>query len=364
MKIGILTFQRTVNYGANMQAYALQKYLNKLGADCETIDYTNEAIDKIERPIDLKSQKSIKGFAKYLLLHKHQQNKWNAFNNFTQENIKFSPKVYHKNDIAEVANQYDKFVVGSDQVWNTNITNKDYTYFLDFVKDDNKKYSYAASFGYSSIPESEVEKNKELLNKFKMLNVREKQGKEIINSISNKDVNVVVDPTFLLTKSEWEELIGKKDAEQDYILVYMPNFTKEVFEFIRDLGKKEKCKIIFINDSIRKFKNMKVLHDASPEKFLELLRNAKYVVTGSFHAICLSIIFERNFFYMLNEGKSRNAKFNSRITNLIELAGIKDRRIVDGTYIAKEDIDYAKVKERMQSMIDSSKKILQEIVEE
>ena len=70
MKIGILTFQRTVNYGSNMKSYALQKYLNKLGADCETIDYTNEAIDKIERPIDLKSQKSIKGFAKYLLLHK------------------------------------------------------------------------------------------------------------------------------------------------------------------------------------------------------------------------------------------------------------------------------------------------------
>lgn len=364
MKIGILTFQRTVNYGANMQAYALQKYLNNLGTDCETIDYTNEAIDKIERPISLKNQKSLKGFVKYLMLHRHQQRKWDSFNRFTQKNMKFSEKVYDKNNIKELTNKYDKFVVGSDQVWNTNITNKDYTYFLDFVDNNEKKYSYAASFGYSSIPESEVEKNKEFLNKFQMLNVREKQGKEIINSISDKDVEVVVDPTFLLEKAEWEKLAEENNKEQDYIFVYMPNFTKEVFEFIRDLGKKEKCKIIFINDSIRKFRKMKVMHDASPEKFLGLLKNAKYVVTGSFHAICLSIIFERNFFYMLNEGKSRNAKFNSRITNLIELAGIQDRRIVDGIYVAKEDIDYKKVKEKMKGIVDSSKKILQEIVEE
>lgn len=364
MKIGILTFQRTLNYGANMQAYALQKYLNKIGADCETIDYINEAIDKIERPIDLKSQKSLKGFIKYLMLHKYQRNKWDVFNKFRQKNIKFSEKVYDKNNISEVVNEYDKFVVGSDQVWNTNITDKDYTYFLDFVDNDEKKYSYAASFGYSSIPDSEVEKNKKFINRFKMLNVREKQGKEIISSISDKDVKVVVDPTFLLTKEEWEELVGENNEEQEYILVYMPNFTKEVFEFIRNLGKKEKCRIIFINDSIRKFKNMDVLHDVSPEKFLELLRNAKYVVTGSFHAICLSIIFERNFFYMLNDGKSRNAKFNSRITNLIELAGIKDRRIVDGIYKVKPDIDYENVKCKMQEIVDVSKKILQEIVEE
>jgi len=363
MKIGILTFQRTVNYGANMQAFALQKYLRNLGGDCETIDYNNEAIEKIERPINLKKQKTLKGIIKYFMLHKYQETKWEKFNAFTQENIKFSDKAYTQENINEIANKYDKFIVGSDQVWNTTITNNDYTYFLDFVDNDEKKYSYAASFGYSSIPEGQVEKNKKLLNKFKMLNVREEQGKEIIKSISDKNVEVVVDPTFLLTKAQWEEIAPQKEVKQDYILVYMPNFSKESFQFIRDLAKKENCKIIFLNDSIRKFSKMKVIHDASPEQFLGLLRNAKYVVTGSFHAICLSIILEKQFFYMLNEGKNRSAKFNSRLTNLINLAGITDRRIVDGIYRKKEDIDYAKVKEKMKEIINKSKKILQEIVE-
>ena len=108
--------------------------------------------------------------------------------------------------ITNADKKYDKFIVGSDQVWNTQLTGNDFTYYLDFIKDSHKKNSYAASFGYSKLPEEVKEKAIDLLKDFNTLNIREKQGKEIIiNEIKNKEVNVVMDPTFLLDKEEWKK---------------------------------------------------------------------------------------------------------------------------------------------------------------
>jgi hypothetical protein len=360
MKIGILTFQNTVNYGAKFQEYALQKYINDNGMQAEVIDYINQNIEEREKPLELKEQKSIKGIIKYFLLHKYQISKLNKFNEFTNKYVKKSNEKYSKENIAKTNDMYDKFIVGSDQIWNTNTTKDDYTYYLDFVNDNNKKLSYAASFGYSKVPDRNIEAVTKLLQEFKELNAREEEGKDIINSLTKKDANVVVDPTFLLPKNEWEKFANNKKREP-YIVAYMVNSKSEVFEYIDNIAKKENLKIVYISDFIKKHNanEVEIIHDASPEEFINLVCNAKYVVTGSFHAICMSIILEKNFFYMLNDNN-----VNSRLTNLIKMAGLEDRIINSGEYVQKEDIDYKKVAERMNPLIQESKRILNDMIKE
>lgn len=361
MKIGILTFQNTVNYGAKFQEYALQKYINESGKTAEVIDYINSNLEEREKPIELKKQRNIKGILKYFLLHKYQISKWNKFNEFTRKFIKKSKKQYDKNNIKEVSSIYDKIIVGSDQIWNTNTTKDDYTYYLDFVEDNSKKLSYAASFGYSKVPQRNEDEVKRLLQDFKELNVREEEGKSIITNLTKKDCNVVVDPTFLLPKEKWKELGKNAKKEEPYLVAYMINSQKEVFEYIDQIAEKENLKIIYISDFLKKHNKGKIeiIHDASPEEFIHLICNAKYVVTGSFHAICMSIILEKEFFYMLNDNN-----VNSRLTNLIRIAGLEDRIIQSGEYTKKENIDYINVAKRMEPLIEKSKEILNDMIKE
>ena len=350
-EVGILTFQDTVNYGAVLQEYALQRYINKkYGNIAEVINYKNTKLEEVERPIKLLQQRTIKGVIKYLVCHNHQINKWKKFDEFKNNYIYLSQKVYDKTNIKDLNNVYNKFIVGSDQVWNTQLTGNDYTYYLDFIQDSYKKNSYAASFGYSELPEEVKDNVINLLKKFHTLNVREKQGKEIITKeIKDKEVNIVIDPTFLLDKEEWEEFVDKN--ERQYIVVYMIDFKKEVFDFIRKLAKQKKCRIIYIHDAILSQIGMINSKEGSPEQFISLINNAKTVVTGSFHALCLSLILEKDFYYTLNSKNNRN----SRLINLMEIAGLKDRELINGKCKTKEKINYTEVKEKLSPLIEKSK---------
>ena len=357
-KIGILTFQDTINYGAVLQEYALQRYINKsYGNIAEVINYKNSKLEEVEKPTQLLKQKTIKGIIKYFTCHKHQINKWKRFDEFKENYIYLSNNVYDKTNIKETNKIYNKFIVGSDKVWNTQLTGSDYTYYLDFLEESYKKNSYAASFGYSEIPKEDKETVINLLKDFNTLNVREKQGKEIITEkIKNKEVNVVMDPTFLLEKEEWKKFVDK--TENSYIVVYMIDFKKEVFDFIRKLAKEENCKIIYIHDAILSQIGMINSREGSPEQFISLINNAKKVITGSFHALCLSIILEKDFYYTLNSKNNRN----SRLVNLIELTSLQDRELINGECKTKEKIDYIKVKQKLNPIIEESKKQIDKII--
>lgn len=357
-KIGILTFQDTVNYGAVLQEYALQKYINnEYGEISEVINYKNPKLEEVEKPIKLFKQRTLKGIIKYITCHKHQINKWKKFDKFRENYVNISKEVYSNENIKNANIVYNKFIVGSDQVWNTQLTGNDFNYYLEFVRESSKKNSYAASFGYDELPEEVKTKAINLLKDFNTLNIREKQGKKIItNEIKDKSVNVVMDPTFLLGKDEWKKFVNKN--EESYIVVYMIDFKKEVFDFIRKLAKEEKCKIIYIHDAILSQKGMINSKEASPEDFISLINNAKKVVAGSFHALCLSIILEKDFYYTLNSKNNRN----SRVINLIEIAGLTDRQIINGNCKTRDKIDYDKVNEKLKPFIKESKLQLDNII--
>ena len=361
MKVGVLTFHKTVNYGAMLQTYALQKHINSLGIPCEVIDYKDHALLKKERPLKLLEQRSLKGILKYLTCHDYQVSKWAAFEAFKGEHIPMSARPYEMSELPLLENEYDMILCGSDQIWNTEITQNDFSYYLDFLSDPKKKYAYAASFGYTALPEEIKDRAVGCLKEFQRpITVREEEAKKIVDEALGADAaQVVVDPTLLLSKEQWQSLMT--DTERgNYIVAYMVDFCEETFDFIRDLAEREGCKMIYVHDAIRSQSGMENSRDDSVQEFLNMLNGAKYVVTGSFHALCLSLILEKQFFYTLSSIHNRN----SRLTTLLAHAGIEGRKVVKGICEDDAPIDYAAVTPRLQKKIKESKEILQKLLNE
>ena len=364
MNIGILTFHLARNYGAVFQAYALQRIIEDNGYEVNIINYDSDFLSNTYKINKFRELKNIKQIIKYFLTNKDIKEKDKKFQIFREKYFKLSKQTYYKYNINTCNSEYDCFFVGSEQVWNFNLNGEDKTFYLDFVNDNNKKNSYAASFGYDKIPNEYVNLTRELLSKFNNLSVREKQGNKIISELINKDSEVVLDPTLLLDKYDWEKISSNKKEEKEYILVYEIASTPNLIRFSKMLARKKKCEIIYINNTYKKYSGGKNIKNASPEEFLSYLLNAKYIVTSSFHGLVFSINFEKDFFYELDNKKINN---NSRLENIVDIFDLKSREIVDGNNndIDKR-IDYSKVnkilyKERKKS-IDFIKKSIENLI--
>ena len=208
MRIGIITFHRAINYGAVLQTYALQKFLNVSNYDAEVIDYRCEHMENFYKTFTIKD-KSVKQIIRGMLNFKNTYKKKREFYRFLDQNVRISTEVYDKFNIDKANLRYDKFITGSDQVFNFACTDFDKTYFLQFVKNCDNKLSYAASFGMKEIPDSYVNDYKSLLSTFSELSIRENAGQQIVKKLTGKDSELSVDPVFLLTAEEWEKLAKK-----------------------------------------------------------------------------------------------------------------------------------------------------------
>lgn len=334
MKVAILTFHDTTNYGAILQTYALQQKIKNNGHECEILDYKCQAIEERYKIKKIKDCKNIKNFIKILLTNKNKKIVKEKFIEFTNKYLLMSDKIYNKSNIRSANKIYDSFIVGSDQVWNLDLTKGDLTYFLDFVDDNTKKNSYAASIGKESVSDKEKNIFKKFLKSFNEINVRENQGAVILKSIIDTNVNVTLDPTLLIDKKEWKKFISK-EIKKDYILLYVIAPNERIIEFTKKLAKKEKLEIIYLNQSYFNILGMKNIRNSTPNEFLEYIYHAKYVVTTSFHGLAFSINFEKQFYYALSNEKNN---YNSRIENLVEIFELKDRNI--DSYSENNDIDY------------------------
>lgn len=333
MKVGILTFTGTINYGASLQAYALQELIKSFDMDVEIIEYHNSDIDNKEKNSGLK-RFTPRGILKALVIGNGLKRKVDFFKKFEKNNMKFSP-IYDEKNLNQLQNEYDKIVVGSDQVWCMGITNNDWHYFLDFVEDSKKKISYAPSFGNEDFPEECYAKASNLLNEFDELSVREESGSKLIKKITGRDAKVVLDPTLLLNYKQWKSKTSYVPNYKEYILVYFPHNKKKVFDFVFKLQEKTKLPIVYLSISPRVQKGVKTIYDASPEEFLGWISNASYIVTGSFHGTAFSINCGKQFYYEPSgEG--------SRIDNIVKMCGVEDRSI-DNELNIEDKIDYQTV---------------------
>lgn len=302
-KIGIVTLNHGYNYGNKLQNYAMVEVYKKSGFDVETISF--EPIRQ-ENKLKLELKK-----IKDSLFNRNKLSRASKFKEFNKKYLNMTSKIYNNKNYMNInEHEYKLFSVGSDQVWNSYFWDFSTFYLLDFVKDNNKKFAYAASFGVEDINEKYREKFSENLKKFKDITVRERSATELVKKFAEKDAKLVLDPTMLLEKEEWLQFIksGDYNENKEYIFIYFLGKKDEnAVKMIENL--KQEYKIIDLNDIHNKY------YKSNPNEFLYLLKNSKIVLTDSFHATVFSIIFEKPF--IVFDRNSVTKKMNSRIDTLL-----------------------------------------------
>lgn len=349
MKIGVITFHRSLNYGAALQTYALQKALHSIGIDSEVIDYRNKEKEDDRKLIKNGEKFKLKTFAQIVFRLKKRK----AFNKFYKENIPVSNLMYDNNNSHLIEHSYDKIIVGSDQVWNDGCIHNDDSYLLSFIATPGKRYSYAASIaGDCETAEKTVMKYKKDFDKFSVISIRESNIIDFVKSQFGDKARNDLDPVLLLDKFKWEKVLSKRNKKKPYVFMYLVGAPKNVVKFAKDLAKKENCVLI---DNKTSFE---FLNHNSPEEFLSWIYNAEYVVTNSFHGTAFSILFEKEFFIEYEVSKGH---YNFRAKSLVTQLSIDDREITSEEYMCKQRIDYPTVLNKLDALRNESIEYLNSI---
>jgi hypothetical protein len=353
-KIGILTFHRAINYGAQLQAYALQQVISRLGADCELVDYICPAITKSYQPFLIRREKPLLSFAKSCVMFRRRAKKAKRFESFQQRIVK-SAETYDPQTLNQANDRYDRFITGSDQVFSPWCVDFDPAYFLTFA-DDSKKFSYAASFATRQIPEDKKEEYIRRLSGFQRISVREEEGIRHVKDLCGKDAVVSLDPTMLLSQEHWRQIAVSRE-QKPYILVYSLLGENGPLKFARKLAKEKNMQVICLRDAPHKpCRNVKFVRAASVEEFLGYFMNAAHVVSNSFHATAFSVIFHRSMFIEFACRSGRNVRAESLLTAL----GI--RRELSGGAAEETPIDWTDVERRLSVLKETSMAYLKDIV--
>ena len=294
-KVAILTFHKSLNYGAVLQTYALKSIIKSFNVNCDVINYQYPVFNKGYR-IFYKSNFNYRNIIKHIYFVPKMKSLFNDFiNKFLTDTKPLMTK-----DLSSLNDKYDCFIAGSDQIWNGDLTDHDNSFLLDFVKDTNKINAYAASFGVSQLTDIDKQNYPTLLERFKNISVREQQGVAIIKNLINRDVIQTVDPIFLLSGKDWTNLINNKKQKQDTVVVYLMGHNPNLISFAKKLAKAKNCKTVILRNSLREQDSSVENLFVTPEQWLEYIYNAKYVITDSFHGLAFRIKFN-NFFF--NRGK-------------------------------------------------------------
>lgn len=278
--IGIVTFHTALNYGAVLQAYGLQKFLDNNGYKNEIINYDCPRFKKDYAPVKITIH--IKRMIRSFKSRKITIQLRDKYREFVQKDLICSKKQYDEENIYNADGQYDFYITGSDQVWDPYCAGFDAVYFLNFVTDSNKKISYAASFDQMHIPETMITEYKRRLSSFKAFSCREKQGADMISKITNRNVNVNVDPTFLLDSKEWSKLAVSMKDLGDYVFVYPVGHSEEMLEYAKKIARRNKMKVVYlVCQKPWRDEEVEFVTGCGPKEFLGLIKDAQYVVTLS-----------------------------------------------------------------------------------
>lgn len=329
MKVGIVTLTGYFNYGNRLQNFALQKVLKSLNNDVETIEIgaphkTN--LKNLPRKLIVLILSIVKHNKYQGLLNKYksiilEEKRTKRIYKWSRKNIKNSKyRLIEGQSRSNINNSFDYFIAGSDQVWNPYYSGYKGYYFLDFA-DENKRLSYAASFGVSEIPENNINEYKSWLSQMKSISVREHDGKNIVNQLTNKNATLVLDPTMLLNKADWQEVMTKPSGmlNKKYILTYFLGEKDDNYNnFINSLMKEKKLEVVDVLDA-----SNNDLYCVNPGEFIYLINNAEVMVTDSFHGAVFSIIMHTPF--VIFERQDNQVSMNSRIETLISTFKMNNR---------------------------------------
>lgn len=309
-----------------MQAYALVHKLREFGVSAELIDYRNKELEKVDSARKFLTIKKPERWVYEFVEMPFWFNRRRKFDSFLVNEIGVSKRVYSIDDNS--TKKYDRIIVGSDQVWNPNITDQDASYFLNQVSDSKKKTSYAASFGLSSLAPDFYSSTGKMLRDFSHISVREPAGQKIVHDACGIDSEINIDPSLLLSKQEWLNLISDQTSligeKKPFLVVYQRAYSKKLVEFAKQVAKANGLRILTITGNPRQWYKARYVLNAGPLDFINLIANAKYVITNSFHGIAMSLALNKEVFIEYLDSKFG---VNSRIENLVELFDLRSRLI-------------------------------------
>ena len=351
MKIGILTFHCAHNYGAVLQCYALQETLKNMGHKVEIIDYrpsyliTPYKIWNIQRFLSPTPQEFIKKIIKESLTLRHRPSRYKKFQEFIYNRLNLS-------QTKSVTENYDAYIIGSDQIWNPQITkgfDPNYFGYFNFPKKNKKYISYAASMEKIQLTNYEKEYFSKALKNFDSISVRENNLSNLLQPLTDKPIKIVLDPTLLANPIVWNDLAKVPQYKKQYVIVYQIRESEHTQLIAQKIAKDLNLDVVNLKASPRWYSKKTLIQNASPEDFLGWIKHASCIITTSFHGTAFSIIFNRPFYYIkLNDGN------DSRSSSLLENIGLSNRIITPDYNSGFKNIDYTEPNKKLLKLREQS----------
>lgn len=368
MEIKTITCHDVYNYGASLQAYALQRHLENLGHHVEIIDYLPDYLNRRYHFLSVSPNSKLYRLAKIfypispiigIWQNRRELKFWKRkkrFDEFKKNYLKTTCNTYRSFDELQTNKpEADLYIAGSDQIWNTQYSNgKDPAFYCLFEDDKRKCISYAASFGTHKIYKGYEEFVKKGLSNFRAISIREQTGVQIAKSL-NYNAQLVIDPVFLLENSDWINFCKFSKIKEKYVLVYdFLHNDSRIKELAVKLASKGRFKIYSINDISSLPYADKNINDAGPIEFLQYIYNAQIIISTSFHATAFSVIFEKEFYTLPLIGHSNS----SRMKDFLSSLNLNERFISEKLKEDYKPIDYSQSSLKLRTYIETSKKWL------
>lgn len=335
-KVGIITIHNSPNYGASLQAYALYKYIESRGYDCELIDlyrpYQSEYVpSKRFQPYSCMTfKKRVKSYllgflgkkkkkaSPVVCYYKQAKERFDSFNSV----LKYSSAYKSIDMLYETPPIYDIYVSGSDQLWNPTQAYCLEPYFLTFVPKGKKKVSYATSVGITELTTRQMKDFKHWLSSYDYISVRERQAQILLSSFVDMPIHQVCDPTFLLRQDYWREIAIYPPNNKRYMLLFSLSYPKDLVDYCVALSKEAGLPLFIINQfksNIDMDCRYETVNNAGPREFIGYIGNAEMIITDSFHCTVFSLIMgAKNFFTYISPSNKRG----SRIEDLLKPFGL------------------------------------------
>lgn len=369
MKTATLTWTSFYNYGTCLQAYALQHFIESLGYENRIIDdssivFAGSKPNK-SQTVESKWKRRWRTawqslHANYRTFYRCQRLLCRGVDDFKVNTLKID------RDTASVQKDekdYDVYICGSDQIWTPlGFDNPRWTfYYAAFT--NKKKISYAPSIGGYNIPDEWKEKVVELTSSFSAISVREEAGRVALQELTSQKVELVVDPTLLLSKQEWENVLPRTIRKKEkYVLGYILTPNNTYYRIAREYARQHGMKLYLFLLNLQDYEQADKYVSGSPFDFLEYVRNADVVFTDSFHGTIFSTIFEQPFYTFKRFEDGATINQNSRIETLLKNLGAEDRLVDEKSpmVLATDALDFSDMKHRLAPLIADSKKFLQD----
>lgn len=353
LKIGLLTFHGSHNYGSVLQSFAMVKVLESLGYEVQIINLRNEEQLKTYR-IFSGRYKTVGDVIRFLftcILYPRLKRRYDKYEEFINHVLPITRKEYRsgKELMAEHLD-YDIYMTGSDQVWNPACQDFESAYYLDFADRKALRIAYAPSLGKNSFGQEELRLIQSLLKNIDYISCREQDGVNILKSLTDKLVAHVCDPVVLLGREGWEKMLAEPDLDKPYILTYFLNNNHGDRSLTDYFRKKTGYKVIALNEYIRDFfEPVRMACDRSPAEFVGLFRYASLIYTNSFHGTVFATLFNRPFYTAVAANPNASNNNDSRKIDYLSRLGLQDRIVGNKHRLPDmKEINYTEANVRME----------------